>query len=150
MNKKLMEMLAEMESIEDIQEETVLVEETKESSFLETMITVSINTKMFHWQTMSYEQHIAFDRFKDAHDDLMDKFVESFLGAEKGDRSFVKFDGGIVMMNVEDTDLIEFYSGYTKELIDLKGKISDKPDCQNILDEMVSETNTLVYLLTLK
>jgi hypothetical protein len=117
-------------------------------NFIQFLLTVQNQIKIFHWQTLSHPQHEAFDEAHEDILDLIDKFVEvhiSLYGRPTPEGGF-------------DLDLVNYDSGF-KAYIDewISVLVNDFPnnvdskDTQllNIRDEILALLNQLVYRLTL-
>lgn len=127
-------------------------EKTYESKPLLTLLHINSQIKVFHWQTESYAQHIAFGNYYDAFDELTDTFVEAYqgkycridLGAEES------FDINLKGYHAEHINLfLDEVCHFLEEVLPTTHSADDTELC-NIIDEMVAETNKLKYLLTLK
>ena len=105
--------------------------------------------RIFHWQTDSYAQHKAFGKAYEQLDELIDTFIEVYMG--KYGRSKAKLAYNIELNNLESNylDIIESYIDF---LIGINNEvdITNDSDLLNIRDEMLSVFNRLKYLLTLK
>ena len=107
--------------------------------------------RVLHWQTKSYARHKAYGKKYDSIGDLIDSFMEIYMG--KNGR--VEFDGeeGIIpLKNTESLDLNEFFKSNLEFLMTLNDKLDDRKDSDllNLKDEMMAELNQLRYLLSLK
>ena len=104
--------------------------------------------RIFHWQTTSYSQHKAFGKAYERFDELIDQFVETFMG--KYGRSKASTHYTIELENYSDNFLIAIdeYIGYLLNITNDVDPINDS-DLLNIRDEMFGELNRLKYLLTL-
>jgi DNA-binding ferritin-like protein len=107
--------------------------------------------RVFHWQTESYAQHKAFGKTYEALEDLIDGFVENFMGkygkleAEGG-----KYD--IELHNLKDAKVDSVLNEFLDYLDTFNDELDEKKDTDllNIRDEIKGVVNTLKYLLTLK
>jgi len=106
--------------------------------------------KIYHWQTKSYAEHIAFGKAYDNLDSLIDKLIEVYMGKNGVPRAKLKF-------NIELDNYDENHTLFVKDFIhninnDLKSNLSMENDSEllNIIDEIVAELEQLLYLLTLK
>jgi len=106
--------------------------------------------QLLHWQTDSYAEHKAFDKYLDSILDTTDMLVESISGKFRK----VKFNGcaEITICDYSDMDILEyleevikFYKTYSENL-----KNDEDSEIKNLIDEVVVETQKLKYLLTLK
>ena len=106
-------------------------------------------TRILHWQTKSYAQHIAFGNFYDALTPLIDLLVECYQG--KYDRIYLDDENTIELKDVSDnpesifSELGDALANDFADIIDEKDT-----DLLNIRDEIIAEINKLEYLLTLK
>ena len=104
--------------------------------------------RVLHWETKSYARHKAYGEIYDTLDDLVDKFMETYMG--KYGRP--KFDSVNIelktMKNVKINDFIgeaiNFLNGLTEQL-------SEKDtDLLNIRDEILATVHQTLYLFTLQ
>lgn len=104
--------------------------------------------RIFHWQTTSYAQHKAFDKAYKHLGDLIDEFVEVYMG--KYGRSKASVSYNIELENLTD-NYHETIDGYISYLINITNVVNpiDDTDLLNIRDEMLGVLNRLKYLLTL-
>lgn len=104
--------------------------------------------KLFHWATMSYGNHKALDDLHGSMSDLVDKFVEVYLGRFK--KQPVKIFG-IKMTATSDTSKLDkFLEGEREYLRKMHGQLKTSSELQNIVDEMMAELDKAVYLCNLK
>ena len=105
--------------------------------------------RIFHWQTESYAQHKAFGKAYEDLDDLIDQFVEVYMG--KHGRTRAKVSYNIILDNLSDNylEVVDSYVDYLRELDDQLDATHDS-ELLNIRDEMLSSLDRLKYLLTLK
>jgi hypothetical protein len=106
--------------------------------------------RIYHWQTKSYAEHEAFGKTYEGLNDLIDEFIEIFMG--KNGRIVSKNDFEITLKNYGEGNVSNFIDDQIKFLSEeLPTKISESDtDLLNIRDEMVGLLNKLKYLLTLK
>ena len=103
--------------------------------------------KLFHWATMSFAQHKALDELHGSISDLVDRFVEVFIGKFKKQplKSFK-----ITMTAVSDmTKLDKFLESERETLRKMHGQLIKVSELQNILDEMMAELDKAIYLCNL-
>ena len=105
--------------------------------------------RIFHWQTQSYAQHQAFGGAYEALDDLIDTFVETFMGAFGRSKPTNTFSITLEPLDTPKTvdmviDDFEYY------LRNMGNELEAYPELLNIRDEMTGEVQKLKYLLTLK
>lgn len=117
------------------------------------LISFFIQTKsqlqVFHWQTESYARHMAYGRIYDALEDSIDSFIEIYQGKYKR----IKVEQPITIININDPEANKFVDTVINTLItEIPGMLDETKDgdLKNILDEILSQFNTLKYLLTLK
>jgi DNA-binding ferritin-like protein len=114
------------------------------------LLTLHNQVKIFHWQTKSYAQHQALGGVYDELTDLIDEFVEVFMG--KYGR--IKADGGFTLKleNYSDgspTSMADEYVNYLTNELPKSLDVEKDTDLLNIRDEMLGQLNKLKYLLTL-
>jgi len=113
------------------------------------LITLQNQIRIFHWQTTSFAQHEALGKTYEKLSDLIDEYVETFMGSY----GKVKLEKNVTVTLVDLSDNIEStvdkYIDYLQN--SLTKDLSEKDtDLMNIRDEMLGELNKLKYLLTLK
>ena len=107
--------------------------------------------KIYHWNTHSYSQHKATDELHERLSANIDKFVEVFLGKDASrlrglDEKIRLFNS----RNVQDfkSRLYE-YKAFIINMSDCLHKTHDS-DLLNIRDEILSDINQFLYLMTLR
>jgi hypothetical protein len=121
-------------------------------NIITTLLTLSNQIKIYHWQTDSYAAHKALDKAYEKLVDLTDDFIEVFQGKNariKGKDGFT-----IKLNNISDisgiNEFIDINIIYlTTELENGLGE-GYNDELLNIRDEMVATLQQLKYLLTLK
>jgi hypothetical protein len=122
------------------------------SKYLLTLLHINAQVKVFHWQTDSYAQHEAFGNYYEVMDELTDTFVESYQGKYcridlEGEECF-----NISLKGFHIAHLEVFLNEVCDFLCEMLPSTFSENDSElfNLVDEMVSETNKLKYLLTLR
>jgi hypothetical protein len=116
------------------------------------LLTIQNQLKIYHWQTKgkgSYAQHQALGGAYDEFTDMIDEFVEVFMG--KYGRVQGPFT--IELGNYDASAVSKFVDSSISYLIDdLPKELDQKKDTDllNIRDEMLGQLNKLKYLLTLE
>ena len=106
--------------------------------------------RILHWQTKSYARHNAFGGIYSDLDDLIDEFMEVYMG--KYGRVEFEGEGTIILKNTKDLEL----NSFIKENIEFLKSLSDElnpsndSDLLNVRDEIMGKINKLRYLLSLK
>ena len=113
------------------------------------LICIKEQIKVYHWQTHSFSQHFALDRIYGEMNDLVDKFVEVFLGKNgrfDPDKSIV------LTLNPKVETVNQFLEQTITFLISLTQLLDAQKDSDllNIRDEMLGTMNQLKYLLSLE
>lgn len=114
-------------------------------------LTVQTQVKTFHWQTMSYSRHKSTDQLFSEMLELVDQFVETYMGMNKGQRlDFRKPNDGktIRLTNITERGIVQILRQFAIFL----GKMEDglTKDLLNIRDELMGVVHQTLYLLTLK
>lgn len=104
--------------------------------------------KIYHWQTKSFARHNAFGETYDALSDLVDNFVEVYMG--KYGRFSIDNILTLELYDINNLDPSDFTNMGTKVLCELNFDPDTDTDLMNLRDEILSELNKLKYLLTLK
>lgn len=128
-------------SLQSFEQEVVL-------KFLEMSNTV----KLYHWKTYSYPTHKATDELYGQIGENMDSFVEVLLG-KTGDRVHLERVKKIPLYDYSKvSDFKRKIEEYKSYLVDLDNKPALKTmsnsDLFNIRDELLSNLNQFLYLLT--
>ncbi len=106
--------------------------------------------KIYHWQTMHFPRHEAAGKLIDTLDDLIDTFVETYMG-KYGRPKLTPKSSTIHLRNFQDKQA----PALLKEAIDwmthdLPRKLKkEDTDLLNIRDEIISVLNRTLYLFTL-
>ena len=106
--------------------------------------------KIYHWQTMHFPRHEAAGKLIESLDDLIDSFVETYMG-KYGRPKLTTKTGTIHVRNFHDKQA----PALLKDAIDwmthdLPKKLKkEDTDLLNIRDEIVGVLNKTLYLFTL-
>lgn len=104
--------------------------------------------RILHWETKSYARHKAYGDIYSTLDDLIDTFMEAYMG-RYGRPTFDSVN--IELMSIKHVKINDLIGDSINFLNELTGELDEKDtDLLNIRDEMISELNKLKYLLTLK
>jgi hypothetical protein len=114
------------------------------------MMSLYDQVKIYHWQTMEFPRHEAAGKLIESLDDLIDSFVETYMG-KYGRPKLTGKTSTIHLRNFQDKQA----PALLKEAIDWlstdlpkKLKPTDT-DLLNIRDEIVAVLNRTLYLFTL-
>ena len=105
--------------------------------------------KLFHWKTHSYATHKATDELYEKLNKNIDKFIETLLGKDESRIKLLK--KRVDLLDTKNTN--EFKSRiyeYREFLLDMNNIFNGKIDSDilSIRDEMLSDLNQFLYLLT--
>ena len=105
--------------------------------------------RIFHWQTESYAQHKAFGKAYEDLNDLIDSFVEIYMG--KYGKVKAKLTYSIELDNLTD-NYMDYINDYIRYFISLNEELDATKDTDllNIRDEILGLLNKITYLLTLE
>jgi DNA-binding ferritin-like protein len=109
--------------------------------------TLQLNMKVYHWNTNSFSRHKASDQFGGKLGELVDQFVEVFIGRYMAKPSISKVIIDPNFLTDEGSENLLIKS--RKYLEDLSILIKDT-DLLTIRDELLSEVNQTLYLYQLK
>ena len=109
--------------------------------------TLQMLNKLYHWNTTSYSRHKATDRFNEKFLELVDKFIEVFIGTYKMKPMLDEIqinnnylsDNGIIMLFI-----------FTRKYLNTFDQYIQSTDLLNIRDELLGEVNQTLYLFNLK
>jgi DNA-directed RNA polymerase specialized sigma subunit len=106
--------------------------------------------KLYHWQTKSFSRHKATDGIIDALDELIDKYVEVYMG-RYGRPKMTSRNNTVQVKNLSEANVVRFIKQcityLQSELV--KGLKPQDTDLINLRDEMLADLNQLLYLFTL-
>jgi len=116
------------------------------SQLISNLITIQQQMRIFHWQTKSFAQHEAFGSTYGILDELVDQFVEVYLG-----KSQARIREEILQITLSTkVEPVEFIQNSIEYLTNFTQVFeSEDSDLLNIRDEMLACLNKLKYLLTL-
>jgi len=122
--------------------------------FLETIVMI----KLYHWKTHSYATHKATDELYSKLNENMDRFIEVLLG-KAGNRIDLLKTNSLKLMDFNSS--VEDMKKFKHEIIKFKEylvNLNSNPfmvkmsntDLYNIRDEILSDMNQFLYLLSFK
>jgi len=112
------------------------------------LIKIQQQLRIFHWQSETYAQHKAFGEAYESLNELIDDFIEAFMGRKGKVRAKITYN--IELDNFTDNHT-KYINDYISFLTNLSNELDpDDTDLLNIRDEMLQVLNKLKYLLTLK
>lgn len=113
------------------------------------MIQFQQQMRIFHWQTSSYAQHKAFGKIYGALDDLVDSFVETYMGIFGRSKPNITFQ--IHLKSLTSDEVVDMAcEDFEKYLRSMDDQLGEHSDLLNIRDSILGEVHTLKYLLSLK
>jgi hypothetical protein len=118
--------------------------------FLEILLMI----KLFHWKTTSFATHKATDELYASLNVNIDNFIEVLLG-KSGSRTDLLSNKNIALIDLNSQDelkrKIDSIKGYLVGLDSNKAlSTMSNSDLFNIRDEILSDLNKFLYLLTFK
>tara|TARA_B100000073_G_C23670617_1_gene548464 strand:+ start:343 stop:789 length:447 start_codon:yes stop_codon:yes gene_type:complete len=122
----------------------------QKAKIVETFLAILNAVKLYHWKTKSYAQHQATDQLHAKLSEDIDKFVEILIA--KSRKRIDMFTKTLRLYDFNNkrqlkTKMFEF----REFLLDLDRVFDSKKDSDifNIRDDMITEVNQFLYLLTL-
>jgi len=107
--------------------------------------------KLYHWQTFSYSRHIASDMLYSELSDLIDKFVEIYMG--KYNKRVKLINSPIKIQSYNEKNVYKLFLNFKKFLESLNQVLEKKKRCTsdllNIRDEMLGNIEQTIYRFTL-
>ena len=110
---------------------------------------MTLNIKLYHWQTTLYSRHKATCELFASIIDLTDNFVETYIG--RYTRPYFEEDFQINVSQISDDEarnIIQQYILFLKKEVPKQLKQHDT-DLLNIRDELLASLNKTLYLFTL-
>jgi hypothetical protein len=105
--------------------------------------------KLFHWRTQSYAKHKASDKLFSKIIELIDDFIETYMGKFKKRIEF-NSNQGILIKTFTDKNINNLLESFAQFLTNLDKKLpKNSSDLINIRDEMLSNVNKTLYLFSL-
>lgn len=107
---------------------------------------------IMHWQTTSYAEHKAFQKFYEEAEDIIDEIMEQIQGkygriSLGGLESIIVSDYNTLKLNMFLMDLESFLN---VEIFNCGLDKTKDREIDAVIDELRSEVDKLKYLLTLK
>lgn len=104
-------------------------------------------TKLFHWQTSSYSEHVALGGLYDSLSESVDKFVEAYMGCYG--RPMVDLELELKQYTIDaPMEFLKSFKMYLKT--DARMVVMGDSALNNILDEIQGSVEQTLYLLTFK
>jgi len=117
-------------------------------NLVELFLTLQNQMRIYHWQTKSFAEHSAFGDAYSNLDELIDEFMEVYIG--KNERPVAKDKFNISLMNISENKVSVINAFIDVLSQDLPQALDERDtDLLNIRDEMLGLLNKLKYLLTL-
>jgi hypothetical protein len=124
-----------------------MITQEKFNEIVSFFFSLQMINKLYHWNTTSFSRHKATDIFNQKILDLIDKFVEVFIGCCKM-KPYVQ-SVNIPEKFLSDTGIIDLFI-LTKKYLTKFSQYIESTDLLNIRDEMLAEVNQTLYLFNLK
>lgn len=104
--------------------------------------------RIFHWQTNSFAQHKAFGKTYENLDDLIDTFVETYMGIFGKSKPVSVFT--LTLEPLDSSDIVfSVLNEFQDYLESMSFELEENTDLLNIRDSILGEVNHLRYVLTL-
>jgi hypothetical protein len=115
--------------------------------FTSTFLRILNQLRIYHWLCSTYAQHKAYGKAYEQLSDLVDAFLEVYMG--KFGKTSANFTFSIEL-STDVTSSDEFIESAINFLTEISNSADhNDTDLLNIRDEMLSSLNRLKYLLTL-
>lgn len=116
---------------------------------IEKFLTLQNQLRIHHWQTPSYAEHKALGAAYEGLDDLIDTFVETYMGKYGKD---TEQERTITLHGYEKSHpmpVLKYFEDYLLDELPQELSKEKDTDLLNIRDEMLALLNKTKYLLTL-
>jgi hypothetical protein len=119
------------------------------ASIVHDFLEFSAQVKLYHWQTKVYARHLASDKLFGEINELIDKFVEIYIG-KNGRPQLPTTQRSLKLDNLNDDTMVTYLNKWIRYLQDKLPEMLDKKDTDliNIRDEMMGLINNTLYLFT--
>jgi len=119
--------------------------------FIQQTLNYLATIKMFHWTTESFAAHKATDALYTKLQTFMDLFVETSLGHYNNKKSLKLSTIEVKKIN-NNSQLHKYTQIYKKHLKNIRKSLPDSSQSEmiNVIDDILTELDVLLYLLTLK
>lgn len=118
------------------------------STIVKTFLEMLNTTKLYHWSTYSYSQHIATDELYHSLNKHIDMFVEIMLGKTKDRLKNIVFSTRSANSKKTFIKEIVLFKEYLISLNSVMDPVTDS-DLYNVRDEILGTLDKLLYLFEL-
>ena len=121
------------------------------NNFIKLLFQTQLTNKLINWKTNSFALHKATDQFDDVLGQLIDRFMEVYIGSNNPliTKENIQIDN-IYIGNILDNSINVLLTQFKTYLINIQYNLGiENTDLLNIKDEMLAEINKMFYLLTL-
>lgn len=118
---------------------------------VQTFLQFQTDIKIYHWQTFSYSRHKSSDKLFQNLTDLIDEFVETYMGQLDTHVRISQTSSIIRLRNISDTqarNIVKKFRLFLTRLDKTKPQLTS--DLLNLRDELLGLTDRTLYLFTLK
>lgn len=118
---------------------------------VQTFLQFQTDIKIYHWQTFSYSRHKSSDKLFQNLLDLIDEFVETYMGQLNTHVRITQNLSVIKMRNISDPQVKVIVKRFGLFLTKLdKTTPNLTTDLLNLRDELLALTDRTLFLFTLK
>jgi hypothetical protein len=118
---------------------------------VQTFLQFQTDVKMYHWQTFSYSRHKSSDKLFQNLTDLIDEFVETYMGQLNTHVRVSQSCPPIKLRNISDDQAKIIVKKFRLFLSRLEKQIPNlTTDLLNLRDELLGLTDRTLFLFTLK
>ena len=108
--------------------------------FAATLLHSATNTHFFHWSTNSYSQHKALSKYYDEIVELVDDYVETYMGCYEQVKTFPS----VYHQPKEAVKYLESLKNFVNEA---RKDLPQETQLQNIIDEIAQLIDSTLYKL---
>ena len=129
---------------------TKILSNTRKSNIVKIFLEVINMIKLYHWKTRSYSEHKATDELYDRITDNTDKFIEVLMGKDQSRIQMIESKIDLIDPNklTDFKDRIHKFREFLED-IDIYFDKRNDSDLLNIRDEMLSDVNQFLYLISM-
>ena len=118
--------------------------------FVKLLLKLQNNVRLFHWNTVTYKNHIASDKLYEDIDTYVDRFIEVYMAKHGRLDHETKIQLNLDVLS--DMQIIPYLKSVSNYLSNESffGNFSHDPDLQTILSDIIESVNKAVYIMSMK
>jgi hypothetical protein len=119
-----------------------------EKIYIEYLLNLLNQIKLFHWSVMKYSQHKALDKLYSSLSDNIDKFIEIYIG--KFNKQPLSIFNINISISSDTSDINNYLELEIEKIKKIRISLNKATELQNIIDEILGNIHQCKYLLNLQ